>query len=299
MAFPDQYWRSYEKEIATLAEFWTAVERISAYQKATDSRFAWRGAADANWGLHPSIVRKYQHEHAGSVPYEEQLRAYEEGQISRARDWGLDWHPSGGRLSALELLAALQHYGVATRLLDFTFNPFIALWFAVEQSDDRDGRIFAIDIAGQGVTREDAARPDPWWYSESSRTVDPWATKPWIWKPPPIEQRIVRQDGCFLMGGVPSTTPQRNVRLPKARIMRAHEVRSCMSVPLVVISYAQAEAAYEGDKLAGAPPIARAFTLRVKSPKATMRAELERALGHSHRSLFPDFPGFARYGEAA
>lgn len=298
MPFPDDYWRSYEKEIATTTDFFSAVQKTSAYQQATDSRFVWRGAADASWGLHSSLVRRYQETYGAQVPMEAQLRAFERTVISEAHEWGLDWHAAGGRLTGLELLAALQHYGVATRLLDFTFNPFIALWFAVEKHDGTDGRVVAIDIAGQAVTRDNAAKPDPWWFDESPNVDAPWATKPWIWKPPPLEPRIVRQDGCFLMGGVPSTQPARNVRIPNTRLMNAHEIRTCMSVPLVVINYNQAEAAFNGQPLAGAPPKARAFTLRVTADKAALRAELDRMLGHRHGSLFPDFPGFAQYGES-
>lgn len=95
---------------------------ISAYQSATESRFVWRGAADADWPLFSSLVRAYVTKH-GSVPMEPALRQFEEQVLDEAREWGLDWHLAGGRLTALELLAALQHYSVPTRLLDFTFQP--------------------------------------------------------------------------------------------------------------------------------------------------------------------------------
>jgi hypothetical protein len=48
-------------------------------------------------------------------------------------------------------------------------------------------------------------------------------------------------------------------------------------------------------RLKGAPPKARAFTLRVTA-KPEVRSELEQAFAYSHRSLFPDFPGHAEYG---
>lgn len=99
-----------------------------------------------------------------------------------------------------ELLAALQHYGVPTRMLDFTFNPLIALWFAVEDHDQTDGRVFAIDISNRLIARERAALPDPWWWDESPNVDTPWTTESWIWRPPPLEPRIVRQEGMLSHG---------------------------------------------------------------------------------------------------
>lgn len=155
---------------------------------------------------------------------------------------GLDWHHAGGRLVALELLAALQHYGAPTRLLDFTFNPLIALWFAVESLDGRDGRVFAIDISDRVISRQQAASSDPWWLGVPPGVATDWSKQSWIWRPPPLEPRMVRQDGCFLMGGIPSTQPARAVRSATTwRLLRAHEVRECMSLPLVLIQYEQPE----------------------------------------------------------
>jgi FRG domain len=296
--FPRDYWASYEREIPSLLDYFDAVRKISAYQKATESRFVWRGVVDADWGLHSSLVRRYRDTNGGQVPDERHLRDFELEVIGEAQDWGLDWHAAGGRLAALELLAALQHYGIPTRLLDFSFNPFIALWFAVEKDDGSDGRVFAIDIAEQEISRENAAKADPWWLDESANTTAAWSTRPWIWKPPPFEPRIVRQEGCFLMGGVPSTQPARNTRIPEKRPLNADEIRTCMSVPLVLIKHSQAEAAYDEEALVGHPPKARAFTLRITASKDELRDELDRTLGHGHRSLFPDFPGLAQYGRS-
>lgn len=43
--------------------------------------------------------------------------------------------------SDCELLVEMQHYGGKTNLIDFTTNPFVALFFACEQSASEDGRI--------------------------------------------------------------------------------------------------------------------------------------------------------------
>jgi FRG domain len=295
VALPEDYWESFEIRIASVAEYVEAVRLISAYGAETGSKFAWRGVARADWPLHSALFRRHVEANSGSTPTEHQLHRLEMEIFEEAREWSLDWHSSGGRLSALELFAALQHYEAPTRLLDFTFNAMVALWFAAEKEDAYDGRVFAIDVSDQLVTQENAAASAPWWSQEQP---DEWKARSWAWRPPPFEARIVRQDGCFLVGGVPSTEVARSVyRDGHWRPLRAHEVRKCMSLPFRLISFEQAEAAAKGERVRGRQPKARSFTVRV-GEKDRIREDLKRGFAYSYSSIYPDFPGFAKFGSS-
>jgi hypothetical protein len=91
----------------------------------------------------------------GSLPEERELYKKEGDILKEVHRWGLHVSNDVGRLSVLNQLAALQHYGAPTRMIDITFNPWIAAWFAVEKKwdsggnelyKDKDARLFAIDV---------------------------------------------------------------------------------------------------------------------------------------------------------
>lgn len=47
--------------------------------------------------------------------------------------------------SPFERLTKLQHYGLKTRLLDLTLNPLVALFFACDGENDKDGVVYIYD----------------------------------------------------------------------------------------------------------------------------------------------------------
>lgn len=102
---------------------------------------------------------------------------------------------------------------------------------------------------------------------------------------------MTRQQGCFVFGGVPSTTG--GWRGPSG-VMLAAQIRACVSVP---IRMNNPQYITERSLRGRQPGYPLAFTLRVPpSAKAALRRDLERGFGYSHAMLYPDFPGFADFG---
>ena len=150
-----------------------------------------------------------------ALPDEGRVTEREAAQLRQAlEEWMLDRH-STGPLSGLELLAALQHMGAHTRMLDFTHNALVALWFACLSRDDRDGRIFGVDVENTGQERRRQSRrvPVDWVRSPDLPWSEAWpndqSQQAWYWTPHPIEARMSRQQGCFLLGRTPDRVGDR------------------------------------------------------------------------------------------
>lgn len=182
----------------------TFLDRIPQFARTC----AFRGQADENWGLESAATRRLV-KHIGAdathrVDYARVHANYHIDELigpARTAGFGIE---DGYELSDLQLLAKLQHFGAATGLIDFSWNPLVALWFACSQSgaDNSDGRVFVVNLNDPSGFERVSHIPQ----EQEIGHIFPSqiaADKPLYWEPSVVgaaTQRILRQRSVFVIG---------------------------------------------------------------------------------------------------
>lgn len=278
----------WEMHIGGWVELQTAINDLTSMY-ARDA-FVWRGQSDASWGLHSSLSRTLAGV-IGRYPTESELVDAEKQLLQRARiDWRLDGIP------ALQLFAQMQHVGVPTRLLDVSFNPLIAAWFAVardEETDGKDARLLVFSDKNRPLQLNSNWNTNtPRWHqlkSDPARRGVDWGTGLGrkIWRPPASHGRISAQNAAFLIDGVPIDSPDGYSLGRETRSWSAAQLREVTSIPM---RFAHAR---EGRLPVKNAPV---FTYRIAaSAKAEIRDQLERRFGYQFATVYADIEGLAEY----
>lgn len=112
----------------------------------------------------------------------------------------------------IEWLVIGQHYGLPTRLLDWTKNPLKALFFSVIELSNVDGCVWACELS---------------FYSEKLENLDKIdSLEPYY--PDQINERLIAQEGCFTL----HPFPKKNVPLIPIENIKFHyqAIRSLVKI---------------------------------------------------------------------
>ena len=165
-----------------------------------DGQYLFRGVSKDSYRIEASAYRRLPEAQRNNPA---RLLRINQDLIEKARLLGHD-QKNGQRLSDLELLAELQHFGAATCLIDFTRNALVALWMACQQSTagEANGKVFAVrsdesdrleTITPKLVTDRDI----DYFFREDEQRGYPL----YQWQPKYQNNRIIAQQSVFIFGG--------------------------------------------------------------------------------------------------
>ena len=164
------------------------------------THWAFRGEQHAAWPLYSALSRYLQtfgiDPHAWPEQEERILRIFK-----RKAHQYLPQPPDIG--DDFQWLALMQHHGAPTRLIDFTWSPYVAAFFALERATD-EAAVWAVNPA-RIQSRRTSTPPqfDPRikgnfskYYLKGTRRFL------WVGEPLTMNRRLIAQSGTFALPGV-------------------------------------------------------------------------------------------------
>ncbi|MDV8008962.1 FRG domain-containing protein [Rhodococcus sp. IEGM 1318] len=127
----------------------TIVNSVSEYVTKTSSRnkdgdVRWfRGIKSTEYTLISTLYRKTAID--GTPLGIEKILDIEEWLLERFRERSGPFRAGPQPADSIELLFEMQHYGAPTRLLDWSENALVSLWFAVTGKSDNDSAVWILD----------------------------------------------------------------------------------------------------------------------------------------------------------
>src|SRR6516225_6734614 len=162
--------------------------------------WAFRGERDERWPLYSSLSRYLRDFGVVRRAWAEQesriLRIFK-----RKAHQFLDKPPDSD--DDFQWLALMQHYGAPTRLIDFSWSPYVAAFFALERTLN-DGVVWAMNPGAVTSSRaEQPRRMDPrvkgnlsrYYLKGDHRFI-------WMGEPHIMNRRLIAQSGTFAVPGV-------------------------------------------------------------------------------------------------
>lgn len=238
----------------------------------------WRGQADVSWRLESRMGR------LGLTA--DEMAKQERAMLREAREIGAD---NAQHLGDWEILARLRHHGAATRLIDFTTDPLVALWFLCEDKSTNTSGGTVQEEAGVLLAMQREAlgkvnRPYERNYEQALKRP----TANLLYKTPPIDPRIAAQRGMFAFNTTPLTLAEcaeceLGLPLPSAGWRKDYEVR------LARVCDTGKWAKRKGRPVEVFPDLIGIYVPALVKP--ALLKVLATSYGFTRSSMFPDFAG--------
>lgn len=235
----------------------------------------WRGQGSMSWRVASGATR--------SGITGDALVEHERRMIAVGRRIGMD---NAQHLGDWEILARFRHNGAATRLIDITTDPFVALFMLCDpvgnaQVLDAEGLLLAVNRSALREIKR------PWETGSYELMVTTAQHNALVYTTPPIDPRIAAQRGEFMLSSHP---------LP------AHQARECELFPITKppgwtrnnLEKTLGDRQLTGK--AGKPQRSFPTLLGIRVPaevKPMLSQMLERNFGFTRETIYPDWAGLA------
>ncbi len=193
------------------------------------STWVFRGQSDAAWPLQSSLSRYL---HAVRLP----VKAWQDQErrilrVFKRKAYLLLTHVPAEN-DDFQWLALMQHHGAPTRLLDFTWSPYVAAFFALERAA-ANAAVWGIDPYAEswGVGLRTSTGDPILWRDVDLRSLGAFESYylpgafsfVWVGNPFLMNRRLIAQSGTFAVPGV-VTRPLEQIA-PQSHDLRASIVK--------------------------------------------------------------------------
>ena len=276
---------SYEGAPSTIAS--NVIKDVAMVIANPRARYVWRGHGDINHRLHHSLHRRLD---LANESIDDACLASEERRlIERARMSGYG-RARDRTLTDVELAALLQHEGAATRFLDVTPDPFIALFFACEHAVSRPGSAALVAVL---VPRTWPIRPTlaPATASDCLGQLDAQrigeggkASPAYLVETAFLNERMKAQRGQFVVGRSPADATLASWSSLELQLLERDQEKLRIQKLLNPVAGKPPE---PGDR----PPL---IVFRLSSKvRISLRKQLAERFGYTTETIYPDHNGVA------
>jgi len=121
----------------TFNDFWIELENF--INKNESKNYIFRGQANIEWKLHTTFYRNYEIEN--NIKLNEKIfnliTDFEKALVILNKDLKSK--------KLIDIMQLARHYGLPVPLIDFTYSPYIALFFACIEEENNNGVLYLVD----------------------------------------------------------------------------------------------------------------------------------------------------------